>query len=457
MKHSFRVSGKTVSILSVVPVVFAMILSGISTNVASAAELSSDPVTLTVQHETGPAGIPWEPVAAAFIKLHPNVTINFSPITNEAKSGSNLQVLSSDGSPDIGVMPTTSNVYIQMVKAKALVPLDGIFAADNTVKRLGPSGASLKQPDGHYYAVPYVVQYYNILWTNPVAIAKAHVKIPANKMFASPGSLIAFAKACNKAGYAGLAIGGKTNFQASWMVDSMLPSAVSKTALNNYINNWKSNVKVTAHYTDPGFVKTLTTLGEFAKQGLYQKGYLGMDLGQATAYFTAGKSCLLLSGSWDAGSTFKPAIDKGTMKFKPSFAVLPPVVAGGKSTLNPYYGDAYAVSAKSKNQAWALELLRYFISDEGQTMGVVKAWNSLAAVTTIPRSAYSAMPKLLVDVIDYVTVNGAQSGWTNETPWSFSASFINPLIQKLQAGSTTARTIAKQQEALMVKVRKNGL
>ena len=457
MKHMFQVSLKTVSIFGVVPVVLAIILSGIPTNVASAAELSNDPVTLTVQHETGSVGIPWAAVAAAFIKLHPNVTINFAPISNEAKSGSNLQVLSSDGAPDIGVMPTTSNVYIQMVKAKALVPLDGIFAADNTVKRLGPTGPTLKQPDGHYYAVPYVVQYYNILWTNPVAIAKAGAKIPANRMFASPDSLIAFAKACNKAGYAGLAIGGKTNFQASWMVDSMLPSVVSKTALNNYINNWKPDVKVTAHYTDPGFVKTLTILGDFAKKGLYQKGYLGMDLGQATAYFTAGKSCMLLSGSWDVGSTFKPATENGTMKFKPNFAVLPPVVAGGKSTINPYYGDAFAVPVKSKNQAWALELLRYFMSDEGITIGVVKAWNSLASITTIPRSAYAEMPKLLVDVIDYVTVNGAQPGWTNESPWAFSASFINPLIQKLQAGNTTARAIAEQQEALMVKVRKDGL
>ena len=56
MKHSFRVSVKTVAMLGVVPVVLAM-LSGVSTNVASAAELSKDPVTLTVQHETGPSGI----------------------------------------------------------------------------------------------------------------------------------------------------------------------------------------------------------------------------------------------------------------------------------------------------------------------------------------------------------------------------------------------------------------
>ena len=177
---------------------------------------------------------------------------------------------------------------------------------------------------------------------------------------------------------------------------------------------------------------------------------------QAQALFTTGKSCMLLGGSW-MPAAFQTEADKGTMKFKPGFAVLPPVVASGKSSLNPYYGDAYAIPDKSKNHAWALELLRYFMSDEGQTMGMVKAGLSLAAVTTIPRSAYSAMPQLVMDVADYVAANGAQSGWTNETPWAFSASFINPLIQKLQAGKITALEIAKLQEAEMVKVRKDGL
>ena len=266
MKRSFQIAKKSTASLAIFPVIFGLITTGALTNSASAAGLSTDPVTLTVQFEGtgGNVESSWKVVGPAFMKLHPNVTIAYSSITNVAKSGTNLQVLSSDGAPDIGIVPLASNVYVQMVKAKALVPLDGIFAADNTVKRIGPPAANLKQSDGHYYATPIQLVYYNILWTNPDAIAKSKAKIPANHMFSSPASLIAFAKACNKAGYEGLSIGGTTNYQASWMVDSMLPSVVSKSAFNNYLNNFKPDVKVTAHFTDAGFVKTLTALGDFA-------------------------------------------------------------------------------------------------------------------------------------------------------------------------------------------------
>jgi len=458
MKSSFRVSGKSVVALSAVTSAFALVLSGLSITPASAA-LGTAPVTLTVQHETtgDRPEEEWHAVAAAFTKKYPNVTIKYSPITNEAKGGPNLQVISSDGSPDIALLPLNSNVYTQMVKNKALVPLNGIFAADNTVARIGPPAAALKQADGNYYATPHVVVYYNVLWTNPDAIAKAKAVVPASGHFASVAQLVAFGKACSKAGYAGLAMGGKTNFQASWMFDSMMPTAVSAKDLNNYINSYKPDVAVTAKWTNPGILKTLDALGAIAKGGVYQNGYLGMDLDQATAYFTAGKSCMLLGGTWMPGGAFESDTKKGTMKFTPGLAVLPSVVAGKKATYTPYYGDAYGVPTKSKNQEWALELLRYFMSDEGQKIGALDAAGNLPVVTTIPQSAYTKVPVLVKNVLALVAAYGSQSGWTSEVPGAYGQTFINPLIQKLQEGKTTSAEIAKAQQAKLEDVRKNGL
>ena len=459
MKSSFRVSGKSVVAVSALTSAFALVLSGLSITPASAA-LGTAPVTLTIQHETtgDRPELEWHAVAAAFVKLHPNVTIKYSPITNEAKGGTNLQVITSDGTPDIVLLPLNSNVYTQVVKGKGMVPLDGIFAADNTVKRIGPPAAALKQADGHYYATPHSVVYYNVLWTNPDAIKKAGAKAPANGHFASVAQLIAFSKACNKAGYAGLAIGGKTNFQASWMFDSMMPSAVTKKALNNYINSYKPEVPITANWTDPGIIKTLDALGAIAKGGVYQNGYLGMDLDQATAYFTAGKSCMLLGGTWMPGGAFKTETDKGAMKFTPGFAVLPGVVAGAKATLTPYYGDAYGVPVKSKNQEWALELLRFFISDTGQKIGSVDAAGNLPVVNTVKASSDPKVtPQAVQDVLAFVATDGAQSGWTSEVPGAYGQTFLNPLIQKLQEGGTTSAAIAAAQQAKLMDVRKNGL
>lgn len=458
MKSTKTVTAKSLSLFGGTAAAFALVLSQLAVVPAHGA-LSTAPVTLVVQHETtgDRPEQEWHAVAAAFVKKHPNVTITYSAITNEAKGGPNLQVLSSDGAPDIALLPLNSNVYTQMVKAKALVPLNGIFAADNTVKRIGPPAAALKQADGNYYATPHSVVYYNVLWTNPDALKKAKAVVPADGRFKTPAQLISVAKACKKAGYAGLAIGGKTNFQASWMFDSIMPSAVSDAALNNYINSYKPDIAVTSKWTDSGIVKTLDVLGSFAKNGVYQAGYLGMDLDQATALFTAGKSCMLLGGTWMPGGAFASETDKGNMKFKPGFAVLPGVTASKASTVTPYYGDAYGVPVKSKNQEWALELLRYFISDEGQTIGSLEAAGNLPAVTTIPKSKYTAVPDLVKAVLSHVEKYGAKSGWTSEVPGAYGQTFLNPLIQKLQEGKTTSTQIAKDLQKKLEDVRKNGL
>ena len=236
-----------------------------------------------------------------------------------------------------------------------------------------------------------------------------------------------------------------------------MPTAVSAKALNNYINSYKPDVPVTARWTDPGILKTLDALGAIAKGGVYQNGYLGMDLDQATAYFTAGKSCMLLGGTWMPGGAFETETKKGAMKFTPGLAVLPSVVAGKKATYTPYYGDAYGVPTKSKNQEWALELLRYFMSDEGQRIGALEAAGNLPVVTTIPQSLYTKVPQGVKDVLALVAAYGSQSGWTSEVPGAYGQTFINPLIQKLQEGKTTSAEIAKAQQAKLEDVRKNGL
>lgn len=442
----------------VVASVAATVLFSTLTVTPANANLSTGPVTLTVQYETSPSNQKeWEAVAAAFVKKNPNVTIKWQIITNDAKVGPNLQVLSSANPPDIGLIPLNTNVYTQLLKGKALTPLNGIFAADNTVKRIGPPAAALKQADGNYYAVPNTVAYYNILWTNPLALAKSRVALPKDGFFTSVNQLLSATNACKKAGYAGIAIGGKTNFQASWMFDSMLPSAITPEALVNFINSYDPSVPVTAKWTDKGVVSTLSALGAIAKGGAYQKGYLGMDLDQATAFFTAGKSCMLLGGSWMPGGAFKDETDKGNMKFVPGLATLPGINPGSKSAYNVYYGNAYGVPAKSNNKDWALELLRYYVSDEGQTIGAVKAGGFVPATNTIPKAELAALPAGVKLVLAHVAKFGAQSGWTSDVPGAYGQQFLNPLIQRLQEGKITAQEISKRLQAELEKVRKVGL
>lgn len=422
--------------------------------------LTDDPVTLVVQFEVpedGPDARAWRAVADAFTEANPNVTIELSGITNEAKGGPNLQVLTSSEAPDIALIPLNSNVYTQMVRAGELVSLNDIFEEDNFPTRLGPPAAALLQADGNYYAAPNTVAYYNLLWTNPDALASAGVTVPENRVFESPAALIEAGEKCKASGYAGLAIGGSTNYQASWMFDAALPTAVSATDFNNYLSSWKSNVDVTADYTAPGVVAALDALGSYAAGGLYQNGYLGQDGPAAEALFTTGGACMLLSGSWLPGGTFATATDSGEMTFTPSFAVLPPVSdAGAPSRLTPYYGNAYGVPKQAKNPAWAKKLLQYYISDAGQLLGAVQVGGFLPAVTTVDINTVDTFPPLVKEIVAYVADNGSNSGWTSEVPGAFGQIFLNPLIQQLQEGRITSQEIAELQQAELEKFRADG-
>jgi raffinose/stachyose/melibiose transport system substrate-binding protein len=457
MQKIFGITRKKVAGISALSLAAGVFIAGSSQTNANAA-LSSSPVKLVVQFETGSSGqVIWPAVASAFTKKHPNVTIEFATVTNAAKGGSNLQVLIADGAPDIGLVPLNSSVYTNMVAGKQLVDLSTIFETAKLSSRMGPPAVAFKQADGNYYAVPQAVQYYNVLWTNPGAIKASKAVVPSTKKFASIQSLIALTNKCKKAGYEGLAIGGNSTFQVSWMLDAMLPTAVSTSELDNMFKNFRATTPLTANYTDPGFVKTLTALQTLGKADIYQKGFLGQTPAQAQALFAAGKSCLYLGISGDVGTFIKAATAAGTMNFTPDFATLPGVLAGTPSTLTPFYGTAYGVPQKSKNQEWAVELLKYFTSDEGQVIGTIKAGGAVPISTTIKKANLELLPPLVKSVMDFVKKNPVKSGWTSEVPGSVSQAVINPLIQQMLGGSLTPAQVAQKQQDRILEVRKNGL
>lgn len=449
----------------------AMVLSGCaaatdnssdssSSDGSDTAEVTDEPVTVSVQYEVpedGPDARAWRAVADAFEEMYPNVTVELQGITNEAKGGPNLQVLTSSEAPDVGLIPLNSNVYTQMVRANELEPLNDIFEEDNFPERMGPPSAALLQADGNYYAAPNTVAYYNILWTNPDALAEGGVTIPEDRVFESPEALIEAGQQCSDAGYAGVALGGSTNYMAGWMFDAALPTAVSADDFNNFLASWKPNVDVTADYTDPGVIDSLEVLGRYASEGLYQSGYLGQDGAAAEALFTTGGACMMLGGSWMPGGTFADAIESGEMTFEADFAVLPPVSdAGAPSRLTPYYGNAYGVPKSAENPEWGKKLLQYYISDEGQRLGAVEVGGFLPAVTTVNVDDSESFPQLVKDIVEYVATEGSNSGWTSEVPGAFGQQSINPLIQQIQEARITAEEIGELQQQELEKVRAEG-
>ena len=146
MQKIFGITRKRVAGISALSLAAGVLIAGSFQTSANAA-LSSAPVKLVVQYETGSSGqVIWPAVASAFTKKYPNVTIEFSTVTNAAKAGPNLQVLIADGAPDIGLVPLNSSVYTNMVAGKQLVDLSEIFEVIN------------EQPDKAVYVVKHTYE-----------------------------------------------------------------------------------------------------------------------------------------------------------------------------------------------------------------------------------------------------------------------------------------------------------
>ena len=93
MHKIFGITRKRVAGISALSLAAGVLITGSFQTSANAA-LSTSPVKLVVQYETGSSGQAiWPAVASAFTKKYPNVTIEFATVTNAAKAGPNLQVL----------------------------------------------------------------------------------------------------------------------------------------------------------------------------------------------------------------------------------------------------------------------------------------------------------------------------------------------------------------------------
>jgi raffinose/stachyose/melibiose transport system substrate-binding protein len=411
---------------------------------------SSAPVTLTVQQQAGQETL-FGYFASAFNKLHPNVTVKLQTISQDQKAGSNLTVLGSSNAPDVGFIPVGSQPYTALTSRNGLADLSDVWSASNLDKRYGSGVSGTLKVGGKPYVVVFSQAIYNVVWYNPAAFAKAGVAVPADHRFATSEELIAAAKKLKAAGYAPLQLGGASGYQASWMVDALLPTSATPAQLENYLSSYNSQTTITAPYTDPAFTKVLSTLDNYRKSGVYQDGFLGQKYQDAEAPFLAGKAGMFLGGNFTAAD-FVP--EKTSVK--PDWLLLPPVNPGTKTTQSGYYGDALGIPVGAKHKDWAKKFLEFVVTKEAQSEGVVGAANLLPSVNDLPTTAFAKMDANSQSILADVAKNGSAAGWTSVVPNALAQRFIDPKIQAMYSGKLSPTEVAQQQQDELTNFRKSA-
>lgn len=381
-----------------------------------------------------------------FEKENPGVTVKTTSVSQTAKTGSNLQVLTSSDAPDVAIVPTNTQVFSTLTQGKQLLPLDDVWNSAQLDKRYGPSLAPSLKTGGTPYVISYDEVMYDVVYYNTSLLKSAGIALPTDHRIASFDELKSMASKLKAVGKQALAFGPGDNYQASWMIDAYLPTTSSEGQLQNYLTSWQPNTDITAKYTDSAFVDAVAQIQAMGKAGIFQDGALGQKVPQAESLFVQQQAGMLLDGSWTTG-----VLKKDGVNFDYDWALLPPVQAGKKSQLALYTGDALAIPARAKNPDLAKKFLESVMSVNGQETLI--AQGALPSVNDVPDSAYSSLPGQVQEQLADVKQNGGQPGWTSVVPGGLGQQFVDPQVQEMLNGSTTPEAIGDSVQQQLMKTR----
>jgi raffinose/stachyose/melibiose transport system substrate-binding protein len=420
----------------------ALVLAGCSSGGSSGATSKS----ITVQVQTGQAA-----EIAAFIKVfekqHPGDTVKTVSVSQTAKTGSNLQVLTSSNAPDVAIVPTNTQVFSRLTTGKQLLSLSDVWSQAKLQSRYGDSLANSLKTSGTPYVVSFDSTIYNVVYYNEAMFKKAGIAVPADHRIASLSDLQSMVTKLKAIGKQGLSVGPSDGFQSSWMIDAFLPTTTTPGQLQNYLTNWESNkIAITAKYTDAPFVNALTQIQSMGKSGVFQTGFLGQSVAQSESNFVQQSAGMLLDGS------YSPAVlKKDGVAFDYDWLLLPPVDPSAKTQVSLYNGDAYAIPARAKNPTLAKEFLESIMSVQAQSL--LPGQGSLPSVNDVPQSAFKDSAVQVQSLLADEAKNGGQPGWTSVVPGGLGQQLVDPKVQEMLNGNGTAAAIGAAVQSELLSVR----
>lgn len=413
-------------------------LAGLSlVGCAAGASSSPDSITVQVQAQQLPA---FKNVMEQFEAQHKGVTVKLQTLSDQQKITTNGQIMAGADAPDVGIVPMNAQSYTDLIKANALLPLDDVWQTSNLATRYGGDLVDSLKSNGTPYVVLFDKTYYNTIFYNKDAFAKAGITVPPNRQIASDADLYAMIAALKAKGYDGIANGGNDGYRWGWMLDAQLYANNTTADLQGLTTSWQRGQKQNIKYTDPAFTNSVKHIKDWYDHNIFQQGVLGQGDDQAQAEFISGKASMILDGA------FSPAV---LDKAKPSFGydwLLMPGITPGKATIpTAYAGDTFAIPKTAKNPALAKEFIETFVSDELQTEQA-KLTGLLPAVNTVDPGAIPSLGAQVQSIVAYAKDNGSGVGWTSVLPGALAQSFFDPQMQKVLGGQQTVDQLAAAQQ-----------
>ena len=344
--------------------VAAMLATACSSSGGTSSSSTSGPVTLTIWHNYGTEqnATALKNLAAAFHKLHPNVTVNVvsQPADNYFAL---LQAAAvSKTGPDLAVMWT--GLFTLQYK-DFLTNLQGKVPA-SALARIDPDALKWTSNDFNPSNGPYVIplenQFY-IGFYNKAAFAKAGVgSVPTdwNQLFAACKKLKAAGYLPLTYGNGGQPLGAEFYpwYDMSYMMIGSYP-----------VSEWQKLYSGQIPWTSPTVSAQLSTWSKLKSAGCTNNDVLTKtnNLGD----FESGKAAMMIDGTWDT-QKFTSALGNKVAAFVPPFSDNP--IKG----VVDFAGDGLSMTTYAKHPTQAAQFLTFMTTP--QAGAIVNAAGLIPAI-----------------------------------------------------------------------------
>lgn len=276
-------------------------------------------------------------------KSHEGITVNFKPFKSTEYNKILATGLAGSDGPDVPQVRSYGQLQ-STVASGALVPLDGkvdLSGWDETVL------ASAKgKDDGKLYSVPFARQA-TVMFYNQDLFDKHGVAVPKtwDEFMAANTTLLA-------AGVTPIAVGAKDDWTLPMVHEVLGGARFGGAEFQKAVQAGEKD------FTDPDWVASVKVVKDLQK--FMPKSVTGVAVTDAQTLFSAGQAAMFPGGSFDLASLQKanPQMKIGVLEV--------PAPAGSPSepTTAGWADGNFGVSSKSKNQAEAIELVKWMSTKE---------------------------------------------------------------------------------------------
>ncbi|SNY62974.1 ABC transporter substrate-binding protein [Paractinoplanes atraurantiacus] len=343
----------------------------------------------------------YEDLVKPYTDAHPGVTVSIEAPTAADVSATLQQQLAAGSPPDLvsGSLGRDTVPQLTALPEQQWVK-DAPYAEQSRV-----GGAMWQAGSGN--------QVQSLVFYNKAAFAKAGITTVPKSLADLTAALVKL----KGAGYV------PTQTSGEWVTGAQVQMLGNVNVLNTAPDWFAQRNENKTSFAGSPWRQVLETYQGWVKQGLTPKDAMGLKYQDAIDQFLAGKSATFVMGGW-----FVPTADEAKKSFDVGvFAV--PTLDGSPAPVAGNPSIPWSVTKSSKNQAAALDLLKFLVTDKDAVTKELKAEGNFRKGFDYEASALNKEVAAIVSGAPSTVVASNGQG-DNSAPTGYNDEF-NKLVQGL--------------------------